>query len=90
MTFYLATACMFVMYGGCLAFMRNNSRYQHTIMHRLKREVPLDDIVHARVPAHLATTGIRRCVGEMDNVESGREKKVQHCLLCGISALLAS
>ena len=53
-------AVALVLYAPALALVSRNSAYQDAIMHRLKREKPLDDFVHARVPLWLSEHRFRR------------------------------
>ena len=48
------------LYAPTFALMCANSRYQQTIMHRLKREQPLDDILHSVCPGWMAEHSFRR------------------------------
>merc|ERR1711907_614429 len=53
----LLTGC--ALYVGVLLMMARNTRYQEKIMHRLKQEAPLEDLVHGMVPASFAHPRIR-------------------------------
>ena len=47
------------MYGGVVLLMARNTRYQEKIMDKLKKEAPLEDLVHSMVPLFFTHHRIR-------------------------------
>ena len=54
-------ACAFALYCSAALLMAHTSLYQHTIMDKLQKELPLDDAIHSISPLWLSDASLATC-----------------------------